>query len=85
MSLPNRPSESSEALEVLTSGVATAMHVEGHLPLRWLTVVESIDPDGRRCMWRFNSDGLSPWDALSLLDYAETTERVGLLRSALQG
>lgn len=85
MSPPSRRSDSQEALEILASGVATAMHVEGHLPLRWLAVIESIDPDGRRCMWRFGSEGLSRWDALSLLDYAATKERVDLLRGEFQG
>jgi hypothetical protein len=76
-------SERTAAQHLLADGVATAVGLQGDMPLRWVSVIETIDREGKRCMWQFGSEGITVWDALSLLDYAITKERATLMRREL--
>lgn len=69
---------------ILADGIAAALSKDGDMPLRWVAVVESMDPEGQRCIWRFNSDGMAMWDTLSLLEYGITKERAALMRAELE-
>lgn len=74
-------STSRTAQQVLADGIAEAVALGGDMPLRWVAVVETLDDEGKRCMWRFGAEGMMAWDAISLLDFAIMKERAAFMRS----
>lgn len=75
--------ESEAVRELMADGIATAVAADGDVPIRWLAVVETLDENGGRCMWRMTSDGMSPWDVMTLHEYSMTKLRGQLMREEL--
>ncbi len=73
---------SRTVMDLMSDGIATAVGRDGDVPTRWVAVVETLDPDGKRCVWRMVSDGMTSWDAAALHDYALTKLRAKMTREA---
>ena len=71
---------SRTVMDLMADGIATAVGKDGDMPTRWVAVVETLDVDGKRCVWRMVSDGLTSWDAAALHDYALTKLRARMAR-----
>ena len=71
---------SRSVMDLMADGIADAVGRDGDIPTRWVAVVETLDTDGKRCVWRMVSDGLSSWDAAGLHDYALTKLRAQMAR-----
>lgn len=65
---------------LLADGVAIAVGHDGDIPLNWVAVVETIDAEGARCLWRVCADGMAVWDAIGLHEYALTKLKGELMR-----
>jgi hypothetical protein len=73
---------SRTVMDLMADGIATAVGKDGDMPTRWVAVVETLDVDGKQCVWRMVSDGLTSWDAAALHDYALTKLRARMARDA---
>jgi hypothetical protein len=73
---------SRTVMGLMSDGIAEAVGHDGDIPTRWVAVVESLDAEGNRCVWRMASEGLASWEAASLHDYALTKLRAQMTRDA---
>ena len=71
---------SKTVMDLMSDGIANAVGRDGDIPTRWVAVVETLDADGKRCVWRMVSDGLTSWDAAALHDYALIKLRARIAR-----
>lgn len=53
--------------------------IEGGLLTRWLTVAETVGPEGKRGVWVLRSADMLSYEYLGLLDHARTLGRAALV------
>lgn len=81
-------SDSKPWVKTLENGIGSAIAeaTEGsEMISRWVTLVETIDGDGKRGMWLACADGMTPWDSIGMLRYAISREDAQVRRAMYEG
>jgi hypothetical protein len=53
---------------------------EGGFVTKWVTVMETVGPEGQRGIWTFTSEDMTAYDSLGLLQYAVFREQAAIVR-----
>lgn len=54
---------------------------EGGFTLKWVALVETVDPDGERGVWTMTSADVKAWDTLGLLEYGKQKQNAQIIRN----
>lgn len=54
---------------------------EGGFTLKWVALVETVDPDGERGVWTMTSADVKAWDTLGLLEYGRQKQNAQIMRN----
>lgn len=54
--------------EALNDAIAEALaKFEGSFAIKWVSMVEVMQPDGDRGLWTFTSNAITRWDTMAML------------------
>lgn len=83
MSEPTDNDEFRQALGAAISGVVS--DVERGMTLKWVCLIESAAPDGKRGVWLMANPESKSWDLLGLLHYGIACEQGSITASYRDG
>lgn len=63
----------------LADSIAEAVKEEGDFVLKWVCLIEVINSEGERNVWRVVSEDCADWDTVGFLQYALQIEQTGSL------
>lgn len=74
-----QPDADAVAGEVADAIATVLARHDKSMVTKWVALVESIDPDGRRGLWTLYCEGSTTWDVLGMLAYAAQVEQATLI------
>jgi hypothetical protein len=74
-----QPAEDIEAAEMqaaIQEGIGQAVsQAERGILTKWVALVETLGPDGKRGIWALGAEGMLAWEALGMLEYGRMIEQ----------
>lgn len=71
VSQPRDDPDGDAIQEEIAAAIANVLaRREGGFVLNWVAIIESVDDQGERGLWRLTADSAKPWDTVGLLTHA---------------